>query len=410
MKKIKQLRFVLVFLFPLAFILSQCFHKTASTDPRGEQYAGSASCMKCHKNIADNYLHSAHFRTSRLATQATISGSFLPDSNTVAFNDSIKVVMEKHADGLYQASYTHGKLTQQHRFDIIFGSKRAETYFFWKDNEAHELPMTYYKSLHKWANSPGGYYGDSVNFSRVIATRCFECHSSYVKNLPDTTGNGYKTTLYDKSSMILGVDCERCHGPGAEHVNFQTENPAEKQAKYMVKISALTRARRMDLCSVCHAGNSYVMTRPTFDFKPGDTLSNYINGASTHRFIDVTKMDVHGNQVKLLTSSKCFISSKIECATCHTVHDSGVKSVLAWSQHCTTCHSEANHNFCKMANAIGPAITTNCVDCHMPVKSSQTIVINGAGKPSTPPFLARTHLIAIYPEETKKIMEMLKKR
>ena len=404
----KYIRLGIVFLVPLAFIFSQCFRKNKVTDPRGDNYAGSASCVKCHKNIYQSYLHTAHYLTSRPASQSTKHGSFNPDSNIVILNNGVKVMMEKHQNGLYQASYTNGKLTQKQRFDITFGSNRGETFLYWKNNRVYQMPITYYINLHQWANSPG-YSSDSANFSRLISTRCFECHSSYIQNIQNDTGLTVNKELLDKNSLILGIDCERCHGPGASHVNFHTQNPEEKRPMYITKISSLTRAQRIDHCSACHAGNTSIMTRSTFDFKPGDTLANFSSGEPFHRFQDAANVDVHGNQVKLLSSSKCFMSSKIECATCHNIHANEVKSVKLYSSRCTSCHSEANHNFCKMAIQLGQAINSNCIDCHMPVKTSNAIVINGAGKQITSPFLARTHLIAIYPEESKKFMALLKR-
>ncbi|HZY39120.1 MAG TPA: multiheme c-type cytochrome [Mucilaginibacter sp.] len=407
MSKRRYIRLAMVLLVPSVFIFSQCLKQSKPADPRGEKYAGSAACLRCHSDIAQNYLHSAHFLTSRNATAATVSGSFKPDSNTVVYYDHQKVVMERQHDSLFQALYTNGKLTTRKRFDIIFGANRGETYLTWDGPEVKQLPVSYYLSLHKWANSPGGYYADSVNFSRVIHERCFECHASNIQNLNGETAANEQSDSLDKTSLILGIDCERCHGPGAEHVNFQTQNPTVMQARYITRFATLSRQQRIDFCSMCHSGNSNVMTKTTFGFKPGDTLANYTSGSTTHAYRDVTTIDVHGNQVKLLMSSKCYISSKIECATCHSMHNNGLKTVAAYSTNCTNCHSTANHNLCKLTDKIGPAITTNCIDCHMPVKSSKAVVVNGLDNKSTPPFLARTHLIAIYPDETKKVMLML---
>src|ERR1700722_17885372 len=149
MKKRRYIRFGIIFLLPLVFIFSQCLNKTKPADPRGENYAGSATCLKCHSNIAKDYLHSAHYLTSRAATAATVSGSFKPDSNTVVYNDRQKIVMEKRAGGLFQALYTDGKFTKRQRFDIIFGANRAETYLTWDSAEVKQLPVSYYISLHK---------------------------------------------------------------------------------------------------------------------------------------------------------------------------------------------------------------------------------------------------------------------
>jgi hypothetical protein len=407
MKKRKYKRLGIVFLFPLTFILSQCFHKDKPADPRGETYAGPASCLKCHKNVYQDYLHNTHYLTSRTASLASIHGSFSPGSNTVAFNNGITVMMEKHKDGLYEVSYANGKIIEKERFDITIGSKRAETYLYWKGSQVYQLPISYYMSLHKWANSPD-FSADSASFDRLITTRCFECHSSYIKKITNPADSTNETVMLDKSSMLLSIDCERCHGPGSQHVNFHTQNPGVKQPMYMVKVSSLSRERRMDLCSVCHSGNLTVMTKPTFDFKPGDTLANYQSGERYHRVQPLATMDVHGNQAALLEGSQCFINSKIECATCHTLHDQSIKSVKMYSLICTSCHSEAKHNFCKMAAQLGSVINNNCIDCHMPNKTSKSIMVNGPAKQTTFPFVARMHRIAIYPEETQKVMAWLK--
>ena len=315
--------------------------------------------------------------------------------------------MEKHKDGLYQASYINGKPREKQRFDITFGSNRGETYLYWKGNEMYELPVTYYLYLHQWANSPG-YKGGTVNFDRPMGKRCFECHSSYIENSPGGTGFIGQTEQFDKKSMILNIDCERCHGPAANHVAFQTKNPEEKKPMYITRISSLSRLQRIDLCGQCHAGNSGLMFRSIFDFKPGDKMADFKDNTNFKEKYPV-KIDVHGNQAGLLAGSKCFIKGNIECATCHDVHNE-IKSLSTYSQRCTACHSEEKHNFCKVAGQLGQAITNHCIDCHMPIESSNSIVIHGAGNRTIPAFQARIHRIAIYPEESEKIMIWLKAR
>jgi hypothetical protein len=412
MKKRNYIRFSIIFLLPLTFIISQCFHKekpaeTVITDPRGATYAGSASCLSCHKYVYHDYLNNAHFKTSQPAYPGNVTGSFKPDSNTVVYNDSVKVLMLKHNDSIFQACYVKGQLANVQPFDIKFGFKRAETFLYWKDKYVYELPVTYYISLHKWANSPG--YNDIfADFNRPIGEACFECHSSFIRQIPpDRNDIMHSRVGMEKASLILGIDCERCHGPGAQHVNFHTLHPTEKKPMYIAKVSSLTRTQRIDFCSECHSGINPIIWS-TYDFKPGDKLSNYEDSRFNHQTKDSTKIDVHGNQVGLLTSSQCFIKGKIECSSCHSIHDNEVKSVKMYSQICTSCHSKANHNFCKMAPRVGQVINSNCIDCHMPFKSSNSIVIHAAGKQTNFPYIARMHRIAIYPEETKKVMAWLK--
>jgi hypothetical protein len=50
----------------------------------------------------------------------------------------------------------------------------------------------------------------------------------------------------------------------------------------------------------------------------------------------------------------------------------------------------------------------NCIDCHMPLKPSNTIAVNDTANKKSSPYLVRTHRIAIYPNETKKILAFLR--
>lgn len=399
-----------VFIFPLIAIFSQCFNyeDKKPVDARGNMYAGSASCKNCHKEIYSNYLHTAHFETSRLASTGGIHGSFAPDSNTVSFNDSLKVVMEKRGRAFYQVSYQHEKTVEKRPFDIVFGGIKAETYLYWQDKQIKQLPISYYNAIHSWANSPG-YAANNADFTRVIGTRCFECHSSYVKELPQQTQSLERKVEMDKKSLVLSIDCERCHGPAINHVNFHTEYPQEKKAKYLVTYQSLTRGQKIDQCGVCHSGNASAMVKSTFNFKPGDTLANFKEPEFYHPDNDPAKMDVHGNQVQLLSSSACFIKSKMDCATCHNTHNNERNLTRLYTQRCMTCHKTTDHTFCKMADKLGEAaIAGRCIDCHMPKKPSSVIAVHNSTNTTLDPYEVRTHRIAIYPEETKKIISWLK--
>lgn len=386
----------------MGVFLSECFNKPDPADPRGEAYAGSTSCKKCHQDIYNAYVNSAHAQTSQPASIHHVHGNFNAPFNVFSFANNQKMVMEKTDSGLYQAGYIDGKRVEAHRFDIAFGGVKAETYAYWNNKQAFELPMSYFKALHSWTNSPG-YAVNYINFGRPIVTRCFECHSSYIYQLPQQTLNR-QFVEYDKNTLIYGVDCERCHGPAAQHVNFQTANPAEKKAHFMVGFKSLTRAQKLDACGVCHGGNADQFQRTAFAFKPGDTLANFKEPDYFPKKTDPTTIDVHGNQNGLLAASKCFLMSNMDCTTCHASHGSERDNVTMYSQRCMNCHNTANHNVCKMQPKLSAAMRGNCIDCHMPAKPSSAILVQTQAEKMAVPYLVHTHLIAVYPEESKKIM------
>ena len=404
----RALLLILVFAIPLFAIFSQCnIFNTTKTDPRGPLYAGAATCVKCHANIYNDYLHSAHFSTTRLASENAISGSFNPGANIFTFDKSTKVVMEKRDSGLYQVAYKNGKEVNAQRFDITFGGIKAESYLYWKGNKLYQLPMSYFKALHSWTNSPG-YDSTFADYSRPITVGCLECHSSFIKETGEETHDGQTTTDFDKSSMILGVDCERCHGPAGDHVYYQTTHPDDKQAKHIITYASLTRAQKINMCAVCHTGSTGTMLHSTFRYKPNDNLTDY-KIEDIFQASDPAKLDVHANQSRLLAGSKCFIMSKMDCATCHNVHANERQQIALFSQKCMNCHTTANHNFCKMAPAIGGIIKNNCVDCHMPAKPSNIISVGTSGTNKVIPYMVRSHHIAIYPNETQAVLDNLKK-
>ena len=404
MFKKKVIRLAIILLLPLAFILSQCFKQhPAGTDPRGEDYAGSATCKSCHKNVYTSYLHTAHFMASRPSDDSTIQGSFTKGANEFVFNPHIKVVMDKHKNGFYQTSYIDSKKDQSQRFDISFGGVKGQSYAYWFTNEMFQLPISYEVSGHAWINSPG-YSNDKAAFERVVSTRCLDCHVSSIKSAPAQVPGYYDAEGYDKKSLVYSVDCERCHGPAAEHVKFQTENPEEKKAKFIVTFKSLSRDQKINMCAVCHSGLDSRIIKPVFGFKPGDTLSNYMVSNSNGSPIDYKTIDVHGNQRALLGSSKCFISSNMDCSTCHNTHVNDRDKVNLYAARCQTCHSNTgNHVFCKLTGKLSTdMLTNNCISCHMPAFASKTIVTGNSGA------LVHTHHIGIYTDQTQKILAYLK--
>jgi hypothetical protein len=408
MKNKRKALLLLIFLVPLIVIFSQCFNASGSTeDVRGPAYAGGASCMKCHKEAYNTYIHTAHAQSTRLASVKTIHGSFNGDSNTFHFQNELKVIMEKRASGLYQVGYINNKPTQAQKFDITFGGIKAETYLYWKGNKLFQLPISYFNQLHSWTNSPG-YAVNEIDFNRPVGKRCFECHASYIKELPQQDQSLQRLEELDKNAMILGIDCERCHGPAANHVEFHTDYPEQKKARYITKYSELTRAQKIDMCAVCHSGNQGSMLRSTFGFKPGDTLSKFKEPEFYHDNTDPSNLDVHGNQTQMLAGSKCYVSSKMDCVTCHNTHTTQRGNNVLYTQKCMSCHSTANRNFCKMANRLDAGILmNNCINCHMPAKPSNVIVVQTSGKGVANPYMVRSHRIAVYPDETKRILTYL---
>jgi hypothetical protein len=393
------------------FVLTQCISKKEQdkaviTNARGEQFAGSAACAGCHKSIYESHVNTAHFHTSEIASEKSIKGSFEPGRNTFTFSTGGVVGMEKRAGGLYEVAYVHGMERTSQRFDIVTGSgTKGQTYLTWSGTRLLQLPVSYFTSADQWSNSPGN--PNKIALNRPITSRCLECHATFAQKISD---EHIEPEDFDKTRMILGVDCEKCHGPGARHIEFQVQNPKATKGEYIINPATFTREQSLDLCALCHGGRLQ-KTKPSFGFTSGDKLSDYFLIANAPK--DAGSIDVHGNQYGLLAASKCFLKSKtLTCMTCHDPHRNEAGNVAVFSRRCISCHNDkhAGDILCKMTVSVGPEINNNCTNCHMPQQPSRAIAMLLQGKDTATAAAMHTHLITIYPDETKKIMALIKKK
>ncbi len=274
-------------------------------------------------------------------------------------------------------------LEHTERIDLVIGSARkGQTYLFWKGNMLFELPVTYWTELDSWINSPG-YPDGSPRFDKPVVPRCLECHSSSFEWEPPPANR------FNKASLVLGITCEKCHGPGREHVELYRSKvpPVAGAGKAILNPATFSRDRQVDACSLCHAGAAEALGAP-LSFVPGEAIDDYLYIPPSDKDAPV---DVHGNQVQLLKESRCFRSSQMTCSTCHEVHQPQ-RDAAAFSEHCLTCHkAEACGKYAEM----GKAIANKCVDCHMPLQESETLVSDTNGRKLKP--RVRNHRIAIYP-------------
>ncbi|HEX9509739.1 MAG TPA: multiheme c-type cytochrome [Puia sp.] len=362
-----------------------------------DQFSGSMVCANCHKNIYDNHIHTAHYLTTRPASEEYIKGSFEPGKNRFSYDPDMTVVMEKRDSGFYQVGYYKGVERIAKRFDIVVGSgSKGQTYITRSHDRLYQLPVSYFTAAGKWANSPQ-FPTHPVIFNRTITSRCLECHSTFAQKIP---ASNRQPEEFSQNQLIYGVDCEKCHGPAAKHVEFQSQNPKETKGKYIINPAAFSRQQNLDLCALCHGGRLQ-KTKPSFEFVSGDKLSDYFVVDTLTPAPD--EIDVHGNQLGLLRSSKCFrMSQSMTCTTCHNTHENERGKIVLFSQRCISCHNQEQGISCKMNASLGAVINQNCIDCHMPLKPSKSIteLLPGETKPTA--ALIRSHFIGIYPDETTK--------
>jgi len=363
--------------------------------PRSE-YVGDEACARCHQDEIDSYDKTAHHITSQVANKNTIVGTFGPGENTMTTtNPNLTFRMDEKGDEFFQTamwSSAEGSAarTRTERLDLVIVSGgKGQTYLYWRDNQLFQLPVSYSTALHRWIISPG-YIEGRADFERPIIPRCLECHATYFKTVfPDPGIN-----LYDTKNFVLGISCERCHGPGRRHEESCSSKSTAHPGGGIVNPAKLSPAGQADVCAQCHGGQGERFLQPAFTYVPGQPLDKYIDLGPIDSAKDV---DVHGKQGQLLMKSQCYqVSKNLTCSTCHDVHKRE-PDLAAMSQHCLSCHKvKASVTHAK----VGEGIAKNCIDCHMPKLESKVVYLDVDGKRVRPRF--RTHWIKVYSENERQ--------
>jgi hypothetical protein len=360
-----------------------------------EKLAGDAACLSCHRDQGTSYLPTSHHLTSQPADKDSILGSFHDGSNVLMIADPASATdnpglyfkMEAKPSGFFQTAVAGwpGQLkTRTERMDIVIGSgTRGQSYLYWHGDQLYELPVSYWSDGNRWINSPGFKDGTMI-FSRAVVPRCMECHATFLQaRSPDPLSN-----QYDPASLVTGIGCERCHGPGEAHIALHQARKAADSSESILNPAKFSRDRQVDLCALCHNGIRSEELVPAFTYVPGKPLDTSLHPNEGDL---AAHPDVHGNQVGLLQKSRCYLSSpNMSCSTCHDVHQPE-RAAATYSSRCLSCHQVES---CGMSKTMGHKIAENCIDCHMPVEPTNAIASKTAGQVIRPKM--RNHWIKVY--------------
>ena len=357
-----------------------------TTTTNSASHVGDDECRACHASIVESYFRTSHHLTSRIAAKDSILGSFSDGKNLLKTSyPDLNFRMKAKANGFYvtsESEFPDPSSKHSERLDLVLGSGRiGQTYLYWEGDRLFELPVSYWTALGTWISSPG-YLDDVGNFDRPVTPRCLECHVGYAETVPGPEPPNH----YNSAKIVMGISCERCHGPGRQHVDaMRSKKPAES----IINPAKLTRDKQVEVCAQCHNGLRKPAA-PAFSYIPGESLDNYFEPP----LADPSQTaEVHGNQVGLLQRSRCFQASPtMSCATCHNVHQTQ-RNAASYSEYCLMCHKTKT---CREFRKLGEKIGRNCINCHMPMQSSNKIISISNGKEVKAKI--RTHRIKVYPE------------
>ncbi len=175
-----------------------------------------------------------------------------------------------------------------------------------------------------------------------------------------------------------GIGCERCHGPGALHVEERLEvpEPASEIDDSIVNPAHLPIDLRLDVCQQCHLHTTVSMLREgegPFGYRPSHSLASHVSLFALQKDGSDEQIDVisHADRMR---QSACFLTTSgtaapLECTTCHDPH-AGFRDLGPgyFNESCIGCHAvEALQSRLSNPDAVSShEANSNCIDCHMP--------------------------------------------
>ncbi len=248
---------------------------------------------------------------------------------------------------------------------IVGSGNHVRSYITELNGFVFELPVSWYAERKKWDLSPG-FQKRNLRFGRVILQECLGCHNSYVPFVRGSL-NKYEFPFEE------GISCERCHGPGALHVNYRLkqkrkdrEAAAGRMDSTIVNPARLERAENVDVCQQCHLPGIMQVTKPgrdDFDFRPGMRLSEVktifvAEGQQPHDF-------GIASHPERLSWSACFQKSgTLTCTTCHNPHVTVSRTPRSqFNRPCMNCHPLGEIR--SLVRGRPHRASDDCVSCHM---------------------------------------------
>jgi tetratricopeptide (TPR) repeat protein len=361
--------------------------------PANPGYLGPQACAECHAERVADFLKTRHAVACVEPSPDRVTRAFDAGPNAHhALNSDATFTMSRSGSGFRMSVARPGDKSEQRGsadIGLVYGSCGAadEMYFTWHGDQLFELPMAWLYPLNCWGSTTLNPHG-SGDFGRETGPRCLECHNTWFAYVPGTHNQ------YRRDDRILGVTCERCHGPGRDHVAYHKAHPGASAGQSIVQPKRLERERQIEVCTQCH-GNYIKHRTPAFSHRSGEPLDQAFFAVHTTRPED----DHVANQVTYLRKSKCFQKSDMTCVTCHDPHRP--TNVAAVERACLKCHEPAN---CTDRERQPAAVRNNCAGCHLPPRVWMNVHFHTKDDEYLPPIRRFDHRIAVYPEARKTVL------
>ena len=355
-------------------------------------YVSSDSCRACHPTEYASWHRSYHRTMTQAASATTVRAPFAGETLVAA--DGRRYHLQRDQDELWVDISGVGR----RRIGMMTGSHHMQAYWLPGDhgNEQIEFPFTYLFDDQRWVSRRDVFLVGS-EYSKAPSTWnriCIECH---------VTGGepGFDPRIQVPASRVaeLGIACEACHGPAAQHV-AANRSPWRRLALHdsgagdatIVNPARLSPARTAEVCGQCHGigcppdgwlrtGIRYRPGQPLRERKPILELATLHQSAcrqqidadtsfAASRYWRDGMVRVSGREYNGLIESPCFKRGALTCLSCHSMHQSDPDRQLGRDRDgnaaCTQCHRAIGDNVAAHTHHRASSTGSTCYNCHMP--------------------------------------------
>ncbi|MDO9350674.1 MAG: ammonia-forming cytochrome c nitrite reductase subunit c552, partial [Deltaproteobacteria bacterium] len=350
-----------------------------------QNYVGSGKCASCHKAIYETWKDTLHNKSQQILSPT--NNSVVVDwKGTVKLKAgklseaTIKLVEEP--DRIHKATLvdtkdpskevtytvvrTYGGWGWKQRYQVKIGNNHYILPIQWNQATSRWVPY----NLQNWYNEDGSLKQPSIDKSFEMS--CAGCHN---------TGLELKKVdkVYEAKYSELNTGCEKCHGPGSEHVK------APRTKGKIINPKKINYERGLEVCGQCHSRGVSV-PNGTFGFpwndkenkpyKLGEPFANYYQFKPGEWGDTRAHAKSHHQQWHDFLKSTHF-QAKVNCFDCHDPHGGPGRFQLTKADFnnnlCLSCHGKdkkfanpgairmhTKHNYAPETKG-----TSRCSSCHL---------------------------------------------
>jgi predicted CXXCH cytochrome family protein len=376
-------------------------------------YVTSDACRSCHAREYATWHASYHRSMTELPSAASMRAPW--QGVTLQWQDRTYVLTERAGEFWVKlpdpdrvaAALARGETRTpgpevapdvERRVVLTTGSHHYQAYWVpgARGNELWQMPFVYHFEAQRFLPRHEVFLQPPEDPPHAARwnSNCIQCHSVGGEPQHDLASDRFATRVAE-----LGIACEACHGPGAEHVRVQQDPLAVQPtpgAGSIFNPARSSAARASEVCGQCH---SYFVPREperwwqsgfAGRFRPGDALEQTRQvldyerdrasaddllsvGLDSLFYTDGT-IRVGGREWNGLARSACFARGtgdrQASCLSCHRMHGGTRDDQLATtgesSAACATCHPGVASAGSEHTHHAPLSSGNECLNCHMP--------------------------------------------